>query len=130
MSTYMLCVVCCAAAEILEGALPPAFHSRLAYLSGPSFAAEVARELPTVVTIAAKVRDLPCKHSQQGSPVCRQMLIVHAAQQLVPLKSSASHPFLAPASNAAHFKRPTTPNSDPIAASLVGCNVSACRMRV
>lgn len=41
-------------AEILEGVLPPAFHSRLAYLSGPSFAAEVAQQLPTVVTIAAK----------------------------------------------------------------------------
>jgi hypothetical protein len=43
------------AAEILEGVLPSSFHSRLAYLSGPSFAAEVAKELPTVVTIAAKV---------------------------------------------------------------------------
>lgn len=48
-------IPCCAAAEILEGVLPASFHSRLAYLSGPSFAAEVARELPTVVTIAAKV---------------------------------------------------------------------------
>ena len=27
--------------QIMERALPPAFHSRLAYLSGPSFAAEV-----------------------------------------------------------------------------------------
>lgn len=52
-----------AAAEILEGALPQSFHSRLAYLSGPSFAAEVARELPTVVTIAAKVRAVTCSHS-------------------------------------------------------------------
>lgn len=41
-------------AEILEGVLPPSLTSRLAYLSGPSFAAEVAQELPTVVTIAAK----------------------------------------------------------------------------
>jgi glycerol-3-phosphate dehydrogenase (NAD(P)+) len=47
--------VCPAAAEILEGVLPPSLTSRLAYLSGPSFAAEVAQELPTVVTIAAKV---------------------------------------------------------------------------
>lgn len=46
---------CPAAAEILEGVLPASFHSRLAYLSGPSFAAEVAKQLPTVVTIAAKV---------------------------------------------------------------------------
>lgn len=44
-----------AAAEILEGVVPAAFRSRLAYLSGPSFAAEVAKQLPTVVTIAAKV---------------------------------------------------------------------------
>jgi hypothetical protein len=57
------CVACCvcvcaavpAAAEILEGVLPPGLSSRLAYLSGPSFAAEVAQELPTVVTIAAQV---------------------------------------------------------------------------
>jgi glycerol-3-phosphate dehydrogenase (NAD(P)+) len=55
ITAHVRCGVCCSAAEILEGALPPAFHSRLAYLSGPSFAAEVARELPTVVTIAAKV---------------------------------------------------------------------------
>mmetsp|Transcript_5659 Transcript_5659/g.14445 ORF Transcript_5659/g.14445 Transcript_5659/m.14445 type:complete len:362 (-) Transcript_5659:150-1235(-) len=40
--------------EILERVLPPAFHSRLSYLSGPSFAAEVATGQPTAVTIAAK----------------------------------------------------------------------------
>jgi len=40
--------------EILERVLPTAFHPRLSYLSGPSFAIEVAKELPTAVTIAAK----------------------------------------------------------------------------
>jgi glycerol-3-phosphate dehydrogenase (NAD(P)+) len=45
-----------AAFEILERVLPKQLHSRLAFLSGPSFAAEVAQGLPTVVTIAAKVR--------------------------------------------------------------------------
>lgn len=40
--------------QILQRVLPEALHGRLAYLSGPSFAAEVARELPTVVTIAAR----------------------------------------------------------------------------
>ncbi len=39
--------------QILTRVLPPELHGRLAYLSGPSFAAEVAAGLPTVVTIAA-----------------------------------------------------------------------------
>lgn len=39
--------------QILSRVLPEKLHNRLAYLSGPSFAAEVARELPTVVTIGA-----------------------------------------------------------------------------
>lgn len=39
--------------QILTRVLPKALHGRLAYLSGPSFAAEVAAGLPTVVTIAA-----------------------------------------------------------------------------
>lgn len=42
--------------EILHRILPQRFHSQLAYLSGPSFAKEVADGLPTVVTIAASVR--------------------------------------------------------------------------
>ena len=41
-------------AQILERVLPERLHGRLAYLSGPSFAAEVAAGLPTVVTIASK----------------------------------------------------------------------------
>ena len=40
--------------QILTRVLPPAFHSRLAYLSGPSFAAEVAAGQPSAVTIAAE----------------------------------------------------------------------------
>ena len=39
--------------QILQRVLPPQQHDRLAYLSGPSFAAEVAREMPSAVTIAS-----------------------------------------------------------------------------
>ena len=39
---------------ILKRVLPPRLHSRLAFLSGPSFAAEVALEHPTAVTLAAE----------------------------------------------------------------------------
>lgn len=40
--------------EILKRVLPARLHPRLAYLSGPSFAAEVAKEIPTAVTVAAE----------------------------------------------------------------------------
>ncbi|KAK9820514.1 hypothetical protein WJX72_011174 [[Myrmecia] bisecta] len=40
--------------QILTRVLPASFHRRLAFLSGPSFAAEVARGLPSVVTIASE----------------------------------------------------------------------------
>ena len=39
--------------QILQRVLPPQQHNRLAYLSGPSFAAEVAREQPSAVTVAS-----------------------------------------------------------------------------
>jgi glycerol-3-phosphate dehydrogenase (NAD(P)+) len=39
---------------VLEEVLPPAHHPRLTFLSGPSFAHEVARHKPTVVTVACK----------------------------------------------------------------------------
>jgi glycerol-3-phosphate dehydrogenase (NAD(P)+) len=39
--------------EIFERVLPRRMHSQLAYLSGPSFAAEVAAGSPTVLTIAS-----------------------------------------------------------------------------
>eukprot|EP00887_Chlorella_sp_A99_P004238 scaffold15.g4238.t1 len=40
--------------DILKRVLPPRLHARLAYLSGPSFAAEVAKNNPTAVTIASE----------------------------------------------------------------------------
>ncbi|NOK05683.1 MULTISPECIES: NAD(P)H-dependent glycerol-3-phosphate dehydrogenase [Myxococcus] len=39
--------------ELLEDCLPEEFHPYLAVLSGPSFAKELARRMPTVVTIAS-----------------------------------------------------------------------------
>lgn len=38
---------------ILEQLLPPRLHNRIAVLSGPSFAKEVAQRIPTAVTVAA-----------------------------------------------------------------------------
>lgn len=40
--------------EVLEDVFPTSLYPRLTYLSGPSFAVEVAAGLPTAVTIAAK----------------------------------------------------------------------------
>lgn len=40
--------------EVLEEELPSKFHGELAYLSGPSFAKEVARGLPAAVVIASR----------------------------------------------------------------------------
>lgn len=39
--------------QLLEEAVPSSSHKNLCYLSGPSFAIEMARRLPTAVTIAA-----------------------------------------------------------------------------
>src|SRR5690606_7600760 len=39
---------------VLEEVLPPVVHPRLVFLSGPSFAHEVARQRPTVVTVACR----------------------------------------------------------------------------
>ena len=39
--------------DILKDSVPAEVHPRLSYLSGPSFAQEMARRLPTAVTIAA-----------------------------------------------------------------------------
>ena len=58
-------VICCAAkgieqgslqtmAEVLREVLPVGFHDRLCFLAGPSFAAEVARGLPTAVVVASR----------------------------------------------------------------------------
>jgi glycerol-3-phosphate dehydrogenase (NAD(P)+) len=40
--------------EVLEDVLPPERHPYVAFLSGPSFAVEVARGLPTAVVVAAR----------------------------------------------------------------------------
>ncbi|KAK9909230.1 hypothetical protein WJX75_009218 [Coccomyxa subellipsoidea] len=40
--------------QILTRVVPETLHGQLAYLSGPSFAAEVAQGMPTAVTIASK----------------------------------------------------------------------------
>lgn len=39
--------------EVLASVLPPEFHGRLAVLSGPSFAKEILRKMPTLVTAAS-----------------------------------------------------------------------------
>ena len=51
--------------EVLEEVLPPSRHPDLAYLSGPSFAKEVASKLPTAVSIAA--RDAHLAERVQGA---------------------------------------------------------------
>jgi len=43
--------------EVLEDVLPAEYHHTLCYLSGPSFAKEVAAEAPTAVTVAARDHD-------------------------------------------------------------------------
>ena len=40
--------------EVLEQCLPEEYHPHIAVLSGPSFAKEMVRRLPTVVTIASR----------------------------------------------------------------------------
>jgi glycerol-3-phosphate dehydrogenase (NAD(P)+) len=40
--------------QILESVLPPNFHAQLTYLSGPSFAREVAQGIPTAVLVASR----------------------------------------------------------------------------
>ncbi len=40
--------------QVLQEVLPSPFHRRVSFLSGPSFAREVAQKLPTAVTIASE----------------------------------------------------------------------------
>lgn len=40
-------------ADVLKDTLPAPFHSRLCFLSGPSFAKEVAKKMPTAVALAS-----------------------------------------------------------------------------
>jgi glycerol-3-phosphate dehydrogenase (NAD(P)+) len=44
--------------EVLKDVLPPRHHAGLAVLSGPSFAVDVAHQMPTAVTIAAESEDV------------------------------------------------------------------------
>jgi len=41
--------------QVLSDVLAPAFHPRLVFLSGPSFAGEIADQQPTAVTVACEV---------------------------------------------------------------------------
>jgi len=50
--------------DILEEVFPDRLHSHLCYLSGPSFAKEVAKELPTAVTVASHALDVG-RHAQR-----------------------------------------------------------------
>lgn len=43
---------------IIKDILPKGLHTRLTFLSGPSFAIEVARKLPTAVSVASYDRDI------------------------------------------------------------------------
>ncbi len=40
--------------EVLEEVLPPEMHPYLAFLSGPSFAKETVKRMPTAVVVAAR----------------------------------------------------------------------------
>ena len=44
----------CTMTEVLEQCLPESYHPHIAVLSGPSFAKEMVKRLPTVVTIASR----------------------------------------------------------------------------
>jgi glycerol-3-phosphate dehydrogenase (NAD(P)+) len=63
-STYVCCVskgvevdTLMTMSEVLESVLPAHLHPYLTFLSGPSFAAEVAAGLPTAVTVASRVEE-------------------------------------------------------------------------
>lgn len=40
--------------DVMEDVLPKGFHHRLAFLSGPSFAKEVCKKMPTAVSVASR----------------------------------------------------------------------------
>ena len=50
--------------DLLLEALPPALHARLTFLSGPSFAREVASGMPTAVVAAAHQAEAACATQQ------------------------------------------------------------------
>lgn len=47
--------------DMLKDILPEEAHPRLTYLSGPSFALELAKRLPTAVTVAADDEEAACR---------------------------------------------------------------------
>ncbi len=47
--------------EVFKDVLPEAFHNRLCFLSGPSFAKEVARKMPTAIALASTDADIAKK---------------------------------------------------------------------
>ncbi len=47
--------------EVLDEVLPKGTKTRTSFLSGPSFAKEVAAEMPTAVAVAAQDREVACK---------------------------------------------------------------------
>ncbi len=47
--------------EVFKDILPEAFHDRLCFLSGPSFAKEVARKMPTAIALASTDADIAKK---------------------------------------------------------------------
>lgn len=49
------------ASEIMKDVLPKGLHNNLAFLSGPSFAIEVVKRLPTAVSIASYNKDIGLK---------------------------------------------------------------------
>ncbi len=49
--------------EVFKDILPKQFHNRLCFLSGPSFAKEVAQKMPTAITLASYDPDIG-KHAQ------------------------------------------------------------------
>lgn len=68
------CLICCAVkgievdtlatmSEVLHAELPESMHRHLTFLSGPSFAVEVARGMPTAVTVAGT--DEAARHAVQ-----------------------------------------------------------------
>eukprot|EP00878_Enallax_costatus_P032275 GHUV01035430.1.p1 GENE.GHUV01035430.1~~GHUV01035430.1.p1 ORF type:complete len:106 (-),score=18.88 GHUV01035430.1:90-407(-) len=70
-------------------AVPPAQHSQLAYLSGPSFAAEVAEGKPTGLTIAARVRAVG---AAVEALVCLQLDMCHGTgTQLIDVLQTRLH---------------------------------------
>ena len=56
--------------EVLGNVLPPEFHRRLCFLSGPSFAKEVALKMPTAVALASYDPDIGKKVQKVFSSAC------------------------------------------------------------